>query len=118
MGQDSTYAAEQATIGSLALGQVPGTVITLGAAGVIPSNTSSVRVTATAARAGIIIAPGTRPGQILVVHHEGVAANTLTMDVVATSNVSNGVLCVITGPAMKIFVWDAVTAYWSSLSTS
>ena len=104
------------TAASLAGGQQTGVVTTLVASGTITPGTSggsdSVRVTAAGAVAGIIIAPGTRAGQKFTVIHEGAAANTLTMAVAGTSNVADGVSCVITGPSCRTFVWDSVTALW------
>jgi hypothetical protein len=94
--------------------QAAGTVQTLSTGNTITvaANQSSVRVTAGGAVTGIIIAPGTLGGQLLTVIHEGAAANTLTMAASGTSNVANGVSCVITGPSARLFVWDSITALW------
>jgi hypothetical protein len=122
MAQDSFILADtitaniSATLASVAGGQQTGTVTTLVASSTITPGTSggtdSVRVTAAAAVAGIIIAAGTRAGQELTVIHEGTAAATLTMAAAGTSNVADGVSCVITGPTCRKFKWDAVTALW------
>lgn len=100
--------------GILQASQAPGTVQTLSTGNTITvaANQSSVRVTAAGAVTGIILAPGTLGGQFLTVIHEGAAANTLTMAASGTSNVANGVSCVITGPSARLFVWDSITALW------
>lgn len=118
MGQDAIINAEQVNANLLSMTQQSGTVLTLVASATIPSNLGVVRVTAAGAVAGLIVTPGTKSGQVLTIIHEGIAANTLTMAASATSNVANGVLCVITGPAQKILVWDSVTALWYSNSTT
>src|SRR5579859_706924 len=56
-----------------------------------------VRVTAAAAVTGIILPVGSRPGQQLIVIHEGAAANTITFAASGTSNVADGASAVITG---------------------
>lgn len=116
MSQDGIVNAEQINAGMLSSTQQAGTVVTLGAAGTISPTPGVVRVTAAAAVAGLIIGVGTKPGQILTVVHEGAAANTLTMAAAGTSNVANGVSCVITGPSARSFVWDSVTALWYQLT--
>lgn len=100
--------------GLLALAQAAGTVQTLatGNTVAISSNQSVARVTAAAAVTGIILPVGVKPGQPLVVIHEGAAANTLTMAAAGTSNVADGVSNVITGPSCRMFIWDSVTALW------
>ena len=103
---------------NLALTPTQGTVVTLITGNTIVTNNPVVRVTAAAAVTGIIVTPGTVPGQILTIIHEGAAANTITMAAAGTSNVANGVSCIITGPAQKILVWDNVTALWYSASTT
>lgn len=118
MPVDRQVIAEIIQADLLAQTQAQGTVLTLVTSGTIPSNIGSVRVTAGAAVTAIIVQPGTKQGQILGIIHEGSAANTITMAASGTSNVANGVLCIITGPAMKFLQWDAVTALWYSPSTT
>ncbi len=102
--------------GIVSLAQQTGTVTTLVNSATITAGASGgngvVRVTAAGAVTSIIIAAGTKAGQILTVVHEGAAANTLTMAAAGTSNVAAGVTCVLSGLAAHIFVWDAVTALW------
>ena len=81
----------------------------------VAQNQSAVRVTAAGAVTGIIIAPGVRAYQLLVIIHEGAAANTLTMAAAGTSNVAGGVTCVLSGLAAHIMVWDSITALWSQV---
>src|SRR5690349_18485658 len=72
----------------------------------------STRVTAAAAVTGVILQPGTYPGQEVTVVHEGAAANTITMAAAGTSNVADGVGTVIAGLTAKTFVWDSSTKLW------
>lgn len=103
-----------AQVGTLSETQTLGTVQTLstGNTVTVPLNTGVVRVTAGAAVTGIILPPGTSPGQNLTVIHEGAAGNTITFAAAGTSNVSDGVSDVITGPTNRAFVWDSITALW------
>lgn len=66
---------------------------------------------------GVIMAPGTVDGQIVVVINAAAAANTITMAAAATSNVANGVATVLTGLRAHVFVWSAATSLWYSLFT-
>ncbi len=102
------------TAGSLAANQTTGTVQTMAGSDTITvaASTGTVRVTAAGAVTGCILAPGTRPGQLLTVIHEGAAANTITMATAATSNVAAGTTCVLSGLAAHLFVWDSVTTRW------
>ena len=86
-------------------GTINGATVTLG----------TVRVTAAAAVTGIIIAAGSRGGQLLTVIHEGAAANTITFAASGTSNVADGTSDVITGPSARMYVWDRVTALWYAI---
>lgn len=68
-----------------------------------------------AARTGVILQAGTYDGQELTVFNEDpTAGNSITMAVVATSNVANGVTCVINGLQARKFAWNATaaTAAW------
>jgi len=114
VGTDTVLTVETLQVGAIAENQVPGTVVTLGASGTIPTNTPVQRVTAAGPVAGIILSnsPTPRAGQRVTVIHEGAAGNTLTMAASGTSFVANGVSCVITGPSARTFVWDSVTALW------
>jgi hypothetical protein len=120
MSADAIANVESLNALTLSTTQTTGTVLAIITGGTIPTNVGSVRVTTAGAVTGVIMQPGTRAGQICTVLHEGAAANTITMAAVATSNVSNGVLCVITGPAQKVFVWDPLSATpaWFSNSTT
>ncbi len=102
------------TASSLAANQTTGTVQTLANTNTITvaAGFGTVRVTAAGAVTGIIVPAGTRPGQQLVIIHEGAAANTLTMAASGTSNVANGTTCVLGGLAAHVLIWDSVTALW------
>lgn len=112
MAQDVIGVVETVKALTLVEVQQQGTVVTLVNSATISPTPASVRVTAAAAVTGIIIGVGTLPGQKLTVIHEGAAANTITMAASGTSNVANGVSCVITGPSARTFIWDSVTALW------
>lgn len=121
MGQDVILTAERIVLPGLAVGsfglaptQAAGTVQTLANTNTITvgQNQSVVRVTASGAVTGIIIAAGTQPGQLLLVIHEGAAANTLTMAAAGTSNVAGGVTAIWAGLNAHLVVWDSVTALW------
>lgn len=98
--------------GTLATIQQTGVVTTLTNGATIPTTLGVNRVTAGAAVTGLILAPGTRPGQQTTVIHEGASANTLTFAAAATSNVADGTSDAITGPSARTFVWDSVTSFW------
>lgn len=71
-----------------------------------------VRVAPAAAVTGIIIPPGEFAGQRLTVLNESPAADSVTFDVAATSNVANGVTCVIPGLTARQFTWNGATGFW------
>jgi len=73
--------------------------------------TGEARVTPTANRTGVILAAGVRTGQCIAVANES-ASFSVTFDVAATSNVSNGVSCVIGPLTAKMFIWNTVAARW------
>lgn len=109
MPQDALSTTE---VSYVELYQQAGTVQTIAASGTINTNYGSVRVTAAAAVASLVLQPGIKQGQICCIIHEGAAANTLTFAASGTSNVADGVSDVITGPSARLFVWDATTALW------
>lgn len=61
---------------------------------------------------GVILQPGTSPGQRVTVVNESAAANTITFAAAGTSNVADGVTTVIPGLRASTFWWDSVTARW------
>jgi parallel beta-helix repeat protein len=71
-----------------------------------------LRVTAAAAVTGIILPVGSYYGQQVTVINESIAANTVTMAASGTSNVADGVSCVIAGLTQKTFYWDNGTSLW------
>ena len=68
------------------------------------------RVTNGGAVTGIIMQPGTVDGQVVYVEND--AAATATMAAAGTSNVANGVTCVLAVLCVTPFVWNATTALW------
>ncbi|SRR5229473_58952 len=118
MSQDAVLNAEVVSAFVMAMLGNTGAATVIAASGTIDTAKGLVRLNPAAAVAGIIMAPGTRPGQLCCVVNEAAAANTITMAALATSNVSNGVLNIITGPAAKVYVWNslAATPAWYSLA--
>lgn len=93
--------------------QSQGTAPATGNAGTIATQGLGVsRVNPAAAITGVIMQAGTFPGQICWVVNEAVAANTITMAASGTSNVAEGVSCVIAGVKSRALVWDSVTSLW------
>ncbi len=76
------------------------------------ANLGVSRVTAAGAVTGIIMQPGTVPGQQCLVVCEQAAASTLTMAASGISNVAAGVTCILSGLAAHLFVWDSGTSLW------
>ena len=70
------------------------------------------QINPTAARTGTILTAGTVNGQILVLLNIAAAANTNTFAVEATSNVANGVTCVMRGREAAVFFWSSGQARW------
>lgn len=121
MGQDVVLTTERLVLPGLLVDQfglsptqATGTVQTLASTNAVTvgQNQSVVRVTAAGAVTGITLPAGTRPGQLLVVIHEGAAANTLTMAAAGTSNVAGGVTAIWAGLNAHMVVWDSITALW------
>lgn len=79
---------------------------------VTTTNVGVARVAPAGAVTGIILQAGTGAGQMCTVINESAAANSLTMAAAATSNVADGVSCVIPGLTQKTFVWDFSTSRW------
>jgi len=74
------------------------------------ANLGISRVTNGGAVTGIIMQAGTVDGQVIIVEND--AAATVTMAAAGTSNVANGVTCVIAALACCLFVWNSTTALW------
>lgn len=70
------------------------------------------QVTPGAARTGTILTAGTKAGQLLVLINIDASANTITFAAEATSNVANGVSCVIRGREAAVFWWSVGQARW------
>jgi hypothetical protein len=80
------------------------------------TNLKVIRLSPAAAVTGITMPTGTalaiEPPQEVIVINEAIAANSISMAVAGTSNVANGVACVIPGVTARRFVWDKATSLW------
>ncbi len=84
-----------------------------GAAGTITTSGVGVaRVTPAAARAGVILAAGNYPGQLVFVQNEGSLANSITFDVAGTSHVSDGINDIVWGGQTALFEWNSAQSLW------
>lgn len=70
------------------------------------------RVAPAAAVVGIVLQPGSRPGQRCVVINESPVANTITFAAAGTSTVADGASDQIAGNTAREFVWNNVTGLW------
>lgn len=68
------------------------------------------RVSPAGAITGVILQAGTTTGQMCTVINE--SANSITMAAAGTSNVADGVSCVIAANRAMWFCWDASTSRW------
>lgn len=111
MGYDSVRGASVVTLRGV------GVSIALATGGTIPTSDSSgspygmVRCNPAAAVTAVILQPGLFNGQKVTVLNEAVAANTITPDVAANSNVADGAQA-IAGLISREFVWSAAAARW------
>ena len=91
--------------------QQSATVQTVAAGNTITTaNLGAARVTATAARATLVLQAGTTAGQQVTVINESAFA--LTFDVQATSHVADGATLAIPALAARSFTWDSGTSLW------
>lgn len=74
--------------------------------------TSVSRVAPAAAVTGVILQPGTSPGQTCVVLNE--SAFSITFAAAGTSNVADGTSDVIAATTARTFYWNTVTNLWYS----
>jgi hypothetical protein len=89
------------------------TAVALGAAGTVATaNIGVSRLNPAAARTSCIMAVGTQPGQLVLVVNEATVEKYVQMDVSGTSNVADGINCVIPGLSAKLFIWDSGTSLW------
>jgi hypothetical protein len=85
------------------------TAVTTGST--IPTGFGFVQCTVAGASTGNILTAGIAPGQeCLVINASG--SNSITMAAAGTSNVADGVSCVIAANTLKRFVWNAGTNLW------
>jgi len=96
--------------GSVTVGQ-SGSAPSVASSGTISTaNLGTSRVTTAGAVTGVIMAAGTIAGQTVIVVNE--SGNSITMAAAATSNVADGVSCVIAANRAMWFVWDSSTSRW------
>ena len=77
----------------------------------IPTAFGFVRCTAAGATTGNILTAGIAPGQeCAIINNSG--SNSITMAASGTSNVADGVSCVIAANSYKRFIWNADTSLW------
>jgi hypothetical protein len=88
-----------------------GTITTSG-----PPQVGVARVSPSAAVTGVILQPGTTPGQTCWVVNEASAANYVQMGASGTSNVADGINNIIPGGQARLYVWDSGTGLWYSVS--
>jgi len=90
-----------------------GTITTSG-----PPQVLQARVSPAAAITGVILQAGTTPNQVVFVTNE--SAFPITMAAAATSNVADGVNCIIPGGQTRLFIWDSAAnsgaGYWYELT--
>ena len=98
--------------GQFAVGESATAPATASSGTIATASVGSARVAPAAAVTGVILAVGTIAGQKVTVINQSAAANTITMAASGTSNVANGVGCVIAGLTSKTFTWNSVTALW------
>ncbi len=118
MPVDKQTISEIGQFDSLGLTQTPGTVVTITNGNTIPTGIAVARVTAGGAVTGVILTPGVRAGQTVVILHEGAAANTITMAAAGTSNVAAGATNSCSGLAAHWYIWDSVTALWYQVAVA
>lgn len=110
---DATHARNFVADECLILNSSQAASIAIASSGTITTqNIGYARFNPAGAVTGLIMAPGQYHGQTIIVENDAVAANTMTFAASGTSNVADGVSAVITGPAQKMFVWNAVTSLW------
>lgn len=71
-----------------------------------------MRYTPTAARTGLIIAPGTVDGQLFILQNDAGSTFTMTFAAAATSNVVDGTSAALPIQHSWLMVWDAASARW------
>lgn len=110
---DATHARNFVADETIILNSQQAAAIVIATSGTI--NTLGIgyaRFAPAAAVTGLIMQAGLYHGQEIVVENDSVAASTMTFAASGTSNVADGVAAVITGPAQKTFIWNAVTSLW------
>jgi parallel beta-helix repeat protein len=109
-GAHTVYQLQQITGSAQALSNGSTVVIN---GGVTNANAFDlIRLSAAAAVTGVILPVGTYAGQEVVLINESAAANTITMAAAGTSNVADGISCVIAGLTQKTFRWNTGTSLW------
>lgn len=79
---------------------------------VTTAGVTMARLAPAGAVTGVIMAAGTRSGQVVTVVNQSAAASSITMAAAGTSNVADGVSSVIAGVTSRRFRWVAATSLW------
>jgi hypothetical protein len=110
---DATHARNVVVDETLILNSSQAAAIAIATAGTITTQgIGYARFAPAGAVTGLIMQAGLYHGQTITVQNNAIAANTMTFAASGTSNVADGVSAVITGPAKKDFIWDAVASLW------
>lgn len=118
-GQSLWYSVSpNLVLGTVATVQSATAVATASSGTIATANIGVSRVNPAAAITGVILAAGAYPGQQCWVVNEAAAANTVTMAASGTSNVADGVNCVIPGLQSRLFVWDSGQSLWYETASS
>src|SRR5258708_4350620 len=87
----------------------------LATSGTIPTTVGVTKVNPGSAVTACVMGTGTIDGQYCVVVNEAAPSNSVQMAASGTSNVFNGVSCIIPGQSQNLFVWDQGLAAGSGL---
>lgn len=108
----SSLTLTAAAVDTLSTTQSATAPVIINGATIAVTSVGVARVAPAGAVTGVILAPGTVPGQSIAVINESAAINTVTFAAAGTSNVADGVSAVLAGLRYMEFVWNSVTARW------
>ncbi|HEY4033979.1 MAG TPA: hypothetical protein VGL94_08475 [Ktedonobacteraceae bacterium] len=92
--------------------QVSSSAPAIASSGTVTTNVGVARLAPTAAVTAAVMGTGTRNGQECLVVNEAAPSFTVQMAVSGTSNVADGVSCIIPGGQQRLFVWDNALSLW------
>ncbi len=105
-----TYASNTHLFGELSLSPPGASTLIASAAAIGVTSASSVAVHGAAAITGLTLGTATRDGTTITIINTG--AYSMTFAAAGTSNVADGVSCVIKALSSRTFVWDEATLLW------